>query len=60
MRNKIIEKTINNVVDESDFSLDFKNAFKQYVKNKFDNNASESDLKRILTLVSDTAEEDEE
>lgn len=59
MRNKIIEKTINDVVDESDFSSDFKNAFKQYVKNKFDNNASESDLKRILTLVSDTTEEDE-
>ena len=60
MRNKLIERTIDDVVNQSEFSPDFKTAFKQYVKNKFDNNASESDLKRILTLISDSAEDEQE
>lgn len=51
MRNNIIETTIEKVVDESDNPNDFKSAFKQYVKNKFDGNDSESDLKRILALI---------
>ena len=51
MRNKIIEATIDKVVDESKYPSDFKKAFKQFVKNKFDNNAKESDLKRILSLL---------
>ena len=45
MRNKIIEATIDKVVDESDYPSDFKKAFKQFIKNKFDDNAKESDLK---------------
>lgn len=57
MRNKIIESAIDQVVDNSKSSMDFKSAFKQYVKNKFDDNASESDLKRVLSLIED-AEED--
>lgn len=57
MRNKIIESAIDQVVDNSKSSTDFKSAFKQYVKNKFDDNASESDLKRVLSLIED-AEED--
>lgn len=57
MRNKLIEKTIDEVVDKSEFTVGFKIAFKQYIKNKFDNNASESDLKRILTLMDDSTEE---
>ncbi len=60
MRNKLIETTIDDVVNQSEFSSDFKTAFKQYVKNKFDNNASESDLKRILTLLNDPMEEEKE
>ncbi len=56
MRNKIIESAIDSVVNVSDTSSDFKQAFRQYVKNKFDDNAKESDLKRILTLI----EEEEE
>ena len=60
MRNKLIERTIDDVVNQSEFSSDFKTAFKQYVKNKFDNNAGESDLKRILTLISDSAEDEKE
>lgn len=36
---------------------DFKLAFRQYVKNKFDDNAKESDLKRILTLIEDDEED---
>lgn len=56
MRNKIIEQTIDQVIDESKTSLDFKSVFKKYIKNKFDNNASEGDLKRAWTLIE---EEDE-
>ena len=42
MRNKIIEAAIDAVVNESEYSPDFKAAFKKYVKNKFDDNATES------------------
>ncbi len=56
MRNKIIESAIDSVVNASDTSADFKQAFRQYVKNKFDDNAKESDLKRILTLIEDEEE----
>ena len=58
MRNKIIEATIERVVDESENSDDFKSMFKQYVKNKFDDNASENDLKRVLSLIEVTEEDD--
>lgn len=57
MRNKIIEETIDKVVDESNYPSDFKKAFKQFVKNKFDDNAKESDLKRILSLLNEDGEE---
>ena len=57
MRNKIIENTIERVVDESENSKDFKSALKQYVKNKFEDNASENDLKRVLSLI-EVKEED--
>ena len=57
MRNKIIENAIDSVVNASNTSSDFKLAFRQYVKNKFDDNAKESDLKRILTLIEDDEEE---
>ncbi len=51
MRNKIIEQTIDQVIDESKTPSDFKSVFKKYIKNKFDNNASEGDLKRALVLI---------
>lgn len=51
MRNKIIEQTIDRVIDESNHSSDFKTVFKKYIKNVFTNNASESDLKRALSLI---------
>ena len=57
MRNKIIEATIERVVDESENSEDFKSMLKQYVKNKFDDNASENDLKRVLSLIEVTEED---
>lgn len=57
MRNKIIESTIDFVVNASDTSPDFKSAFRQYIKNKFEDNAKESDLKRILTLIEDDEED---
>lgn len=59
MRNKIIEATIDKVVDESNYPSDFKKAFKQFVKNKFDDTAKESDLKIILTLLPDETEDDD-
>ena len=46
MRNKTIEATIDRVIDSSDYPSDFKNAFKQFIKNKFDDNSKESDFKR--------------
>lgn len=58
MRNKIIENAIDSVVNASNTSPDFKLAFRKYVKNKFDDNAKESDLKRILTLIEEDDEED--
>lgn len=51
MNNKIIESTIEKVVDESQYSFEFKTAFKQYVKNKFEDNATDSDLKRVLSII---------
>lgn len=59
MRNKIIEGTIDSVVNASDTSADFKQAFRRYVKNKFDHNANENDLKRILTLLEGEEEDDQ-
>lgn len=57
MRNKIIESTIDSVVNALNTSPDFKLAFRQYIKNKFEDNAKESDLKRILTLIEDDEED---
>lgn len=57
MRNKIIEKTIDRVIDESNTSSDFKSVFKKFIKNKFDSIASEGDLKRALAFIE---EEDEQ
>lgn len=53
MRNKIIESIIDTVVDESTYSEDFKSTFKRFIKNKFDDNAQENDLKHILSLLDD-------
>ena len=53
MRNKTIENIIDTVVDESPYSDDFKSAFKSFVKNQFDDNAKETDLKSILSLLVD-------
>ncbi len=58
MRNKTIEAAIDKVIDSSDYPSDFKNAFKQFIKNKFDDNSKESDLKRILSLLPDETEDD--
>lgn len=57
MRNKIIEATIEEVIDKSSYPDDFKKAFKQFVKNKFDDNAKESDLKRVLSLLNEEGED---
>lgn len=53
MRNKTIESIIDTVVDDSSYSADFKLALKRFIKNKFDDNAQESDLKHILSLLDD-------
>lgn len=57
MRNKIIEQTIDRVIDASEYSLDFKTAFKKYIKNVFDNNKSEYDLKRALSFIEEEEEQ---
>lgn len=51
MNSKIIENAINVVVDELDYSDDFKNTLKTFVKNKFDDNTTESDLKTVLSFI---------
>lgn len=58
MRNKTIESTIDKVIDNSSYPSDFKNAMKQFIKNKFDNNAKENDLKRVWSLLPDEVEDD--
>ena len=58
MRNKIIETAIDTVVDETRYSPDFKAAFKRFVKNKFEDNATESDLKRVISMIDDVSEEE--
>lgn len=57
MRNKIIEQTIDSVIDASSHSSDFRTVFKKYIKNVFDNNASENDLKRALSLIEEGEEQ---
>lgn len=56
------KKDSGELVDEKDMyasstSSDFKLAFKQYVKNKFDANAKENDLKQMLMLIEDEEED---
>lgn len=58
MRNKIIEATIDKVVDGAVLPEDFKRVFKQFIKNKYDDNAKESDLKSILSLLPDETEDE--
>lgn len=57
MRNKIIEQTIDSVINASNHSSDFRTVFKKYIKNVFNNNASENDLKRALSLIEEEEEQ---
>lgn len=60
MRNKIIESTIEKVIDESNYPNEFKESMKKYIKNRFDNIAvSDSDLARVLALLDDEEEEEQ-
>lgn len=54
MRNKIIDEVISEVIDTIDQPQEFKNALKQYIRNKFDGNASDNDLKTVLSMIEDT------
>ena len=58
MRNKIIEDTIERVVAQSQISSDAKSLLAQYIKNKFDNNAGDIDLKQALALIEVDEEEE--
>lgn len=58
MRNKIIEDTIERVVAQSQISPDAKSVLAQYIKNKFDNNAGDIDLKQALDLIEVDEEEE--
>lgn len=51
MRNAIIEKTIDEVIAKSDLPEESKNAFCAYVKNMFEGNANEDDLRKVLELI---------
>lgn len=53
MRNKIIDEVISEVIDATEQPQEFKNAFKQFIRNKFDGNASDNDLKTVLSMIED-------
>lgn len=57
MRNKIIEQTIDKEIESSMHSSEFKVVLKKYIKNVFDNNVGENDLKRALSLIDGEEEE---
>jgi len=54
MRNKIIDEVISEIIDSSKQPEEFKRAFKQYIRNKFDGNASDNDLKTVLNMIEDS------
>lgn len=54
MRNKIIDEVISEVVNSINQPEEFKRAFKQYIRNKFDGNASDNDLKTVLNMIEDS------
>lgn len=54
MRNKIIDEVISEVIDTVDQPQEFKAALKQYIRNKFDGNASDNDLKTVLSMIEDS------
>lgn len=60
MKNEIIEKAIDEIIDASSYTDEFKSQFKKYIKNMFDNNAVESDLKGVLNAIDDSVYGDEE
>lgn len=51
MRNRIIDEVINEVIDAEEQPQEFRNVFKRFIRNKFDGNASEGDLKTVLSLI---------
>lgn len=51
MRNKIIDDVISEIVDNANVSHEFKVAFKQYIRNRFDGNVTDSDLKTVLNMI---------
>lgn len=57
MRNKIIESTIDQIIDETQYGSDFKRVFKTFIKNKFDNNVSDGDLKNVLAYIEEVVED---
>lgn len=51
MRNPIIESTIDEIINNSEYPIEFKESFKQFIKNKFSDNAKDSDLKNVLSFL---------
>lgn len=51
MRNKTLEAVVENVIKNSDLSKDAKSPFIAYVKNMFEGNAKDEDLKSILSMI---------
>lgn len=58
MRNMIIDEAINDVIDASSHSREFKVALKQYIRNMFDGNAKENDLRTVLNMIEETEGEE--
>lgn len=51
MRNLIIDEVISEVIDTIEQPQEFMTALKQYIRNKFDGNASDNDLKTVLSMI---------
>jgi len=52
MKNKVIEEVVDEFIKNVNESQEFKQMFKKYIINRFDMNASKTDLENLLTKLS--------
>ncbi|MEG1882023.1 MAG: hypothetical protein RR207_05990 [Clostridia bacterium] len=51
MKNKIIEKVVDEFINDINESQEFKNMFKAYIDNKFAKNSGKNDLVNLLAQL---------
>jgi hypothetical protein len=52
MKNKVIEEVVDEFIDSINESQEFKQMFKAHIENRFEMNASITDLENLLTKLS--------